>query len=207
VAGWRGGYVPGIDRWNHNANYYSHVLAAMPRPCEQALDVGCGDGSLVRLLKGRADRVVGIDSNEAILRVATSYADEDDRSSFVEGDFLTQNFGGQSFDFIVAVAALHHMPLNAALSRVIELLCPGGRLYIVGLATSSRPLDYLFDIGGSTVSRVVRIRRGWWRHGSPEIDPLTTYADTRAALRERLPGCVFRRRLYFRYTTEWTRPT
>ena len=38
------------------------------------------------------------------------------------------------FDLITMVAVLHHLPLAPALDQVRQLLAPGGRLLVVGLA-------------------------------------------------------------------------
>jgi hypothetical protein len=40
---------------------------------------------------------------------------------------------------ITSVAALHHMDARAALDRMSQLLAPGGRLAIVGLARTVTP--------------------------------------------------------------------
>jgi ubiquinone/menaquinone biosynthesis C-methylase UbiE len=198
--------MPVDARWNHNAHYYRHALEAMPRPCRTALDVGCGDGTLVGLLADRADHVVGIDPDAVSIRAARERHRENDRVSFVEGDFLIHDFGEQRFDFVTCVAALHHMALESVVERLATVLRPGGTLYVIGLAKSSRVGDLLYDGVGMIASRAVRLRRGWWSHGSPELDPTETYTRLRRTLHDQLPGCVFHRRIYFRYTAEWTRP-
>jgi len=48
------------DRWNHNTRFYPRVLAAAPRPCARALDVGCGDGLRADLPLGGFDLVASV---------------------------------------------------------------------------------------------------------------------------------------------------
>lgn len=56
--------------WNHNVHYHRLVLEAVPDGCARALDVGCGDGLLVRKLARRIGEVTGADRSAAMLRLA-----------------------------------------------------------------------------------------------------------------------------------------
>jgi SAM-dependent methyltransferase len=53
--------------------------------------------------------------------------------------FRTHPFAPATFNMITSVAALHHMDARAALDRMSQLLAPGGRLAIVGLARTVTP--------------------------------------------------------------------
>jgi SAM-dependent methyltransferase len=53
------------QRWNHNLHHYGLLLDAVPSGCRRALDVGCGEGTLARLLRARIAEVCAID----VLRV------------------------------------------------------------------------------------------------------------------------------------------
>src|SRR5690606_41719576 len=54
---------------------------------------------------------------------------------------------GGTFDLITMVASLHHMPLEESLVHAKDLLRPGGRLLVVGLARVSSPADTVYEIG------------------------------------------------------------
>jgi 2-polyprenyl-3-methyl-5-hydroxy-6-metoxy-1,4-benzoquinol methylase len=192
-------------RWNHNIAYYAELLAAMPEPCLAALDVGCGDGLLVRAMATQAAHVTGVDRDAASIEDARELSIDTPHIDYVEGDALTVPLDG-GYDFVSAVASLHHMPLTQGLERLSSLLRPGGALFIVGLYRSSTPLDYAHDAVGVVASHAVRLRRGMYVHSSPITDPDTTYAEVRRVAREVLPGARIRRRTYFRYTLTWTRP-
>jgi 2-polyprenyl-3-methyl-5-hydroxy-6-metoxy-1,4-benzoquinol methylase len=49
------------DIWNHNLHHQQVLLDALPSRCGSVLDVGCGQGFLLKHLAPRADEVVGID--------------------------------------------------------------------------------------------------------------------------------------------------
>lgn len=46
-------------RWNHNSAYYPELVSDAALRGGSALDVGCGDGTLLELLAGVCEHVVG----------------------------------------------------------------------------------------------------------------------------------------------------
>src|SRR5579864_2832341 len=95
--------------WNHNIHYHPLVLRALPQRCERALDVGCGRGLLARKLAAHCAHVVAIDPDVRTLEYARSLDDGNGRIEYVMGDVLKYPFALESFDFITAVATLHHL--------------------------------------------------------------------------------------------------
>lgn len=127
---------------------------------------------------------------------------------YVVGDFMTFPFEPRSFDFIVSVAALHHMDEAVALRRMRELVRPDGSVAVVGLARSSYPVDAARDAAAVVVNRVHRLARNHWESSAPEVwPPAHTYGEVRAIAERELPGALFRRHLLFRYSIVWTPPT
>ena len=118
--------------WNRNVHYHDVVLRAVPEGCRRALDVGCGEGRLAGELAELCDEVIGIDSHAPTLARAR-LKHQAPNLAFVDGDVMTHPFALESFDFISAVATLHHLPLEAALVRLRSLLRPGGVLVVIGL--------------------------------------------------------------------------
>jgi len=131
---------PPERRWNHNIHYLPVLLAALPQRCERALDVGCGEGTLTRELRGRVARVTGIDRDPALIALADA-ASGAGEIEYVCADFMTHAFEPASFDFIASVAALHHMDEAAALARMAGLLAPGGCLALLGIPHTSLPRE------------------------------------------------------------------
>jgi SAM-dependent methyltransferase len=109
--------------WNHNIAYCGDMLEAMPRECGAAFDVGCGDGLLCRAKAPRARQVIGIDPDHASIDAARTRSAGSENVDYVEGDFLGAAFAPASFDFIAAVASLHHMPLDDAFMASSRRCC------------------------------------------------------------------------------------
>lgn len=192
-------------RWNHNVHYSRELLASISPRAIDALDVGCGEGWLVRELRGVVDHVVGIDSDSSSISIARSYG-EVKGITYLEGDFLAHPFEPASFDYITSVASLHHMDEEAGLHRMSELLRPGGTLGVVGLARSRSAHDFAWDITGIFATRVHKLIRNHWETPAPKIwPPPHSYREIEKLSRSVLPGCQFRRRAMFRYVLTWTK--
>lgn len=204
--------VPEGRRWNHNIHYHPTVLAAIPAGCARALDVGCGDGILARRLRAVVPHVVALDVDEPTLRDA-AVNDGGAGVDYVLGDLLTFPFEPASFDFIASVAVLHHIDAAKGLGRMAELLRPGGRLAIIGLARSTGRADLPYEIAGLVAHRLhLLVKTRWqhkshWEHSSPTVwPPPDSYAEIRRIVRETLPGARFRRLSLWRYSVVWTKP-
>jgi SAM-dependent methyltransferase len=195
--------VPPAGRWNHNTHYHPLVLDAVPAGARRALDVGCGEGQLTRELRRRVPEVTGIDPDPASIELAEA-RDEDGSVRYVRGDFLVHPFEPASFDLVVTVATLHHLDAVAALTRIRELLKPGGVLCAVGVARGGSPRDLPFELAGVVTHRLHTWRKGYWEHPSPTVwPPPETYAGMRRIATELLPGVRFRRHVLWRYSLTW----
>lgn len=220
--------VAATGYWNHNVAYHPLVLSAVPPACGSALDVGCGDGLLARKLASRARRVVGIDCSAAMVDVARRLSLGHPNVDFLHADFLQTDFfqagslacdshapaaapyGDQDprFDFVCSVATVHHMEFGPAVGRMADLLRPGGRLVLIGLARTATPSDLAFSVLGVPVHQAHRLsRRGCGNpHQPPVRDPDMSYGQIRDEARDLLPGARFRRHLLWRYSIVWTKP-
>jgi SAM-dependent methyltransferase len=203
------------DEWNHNAHYHPVVLKAIPGRCDSALDVGCGTGLLTRKLSVVVPHVTGVDRDEQSITVARSLAD----SSNIEyrwADFLELPLEPGSFDLVTSVASLHHMNSSDALTRMRDLLRPGGVLVVIGLARDGwSPANLSVEIPAVIVNRIQLFRhRASRRQGSagggykpPVIwPPAETYQEIQALAGRLLPGMRYRRHLYWRYSICWQKP-
>lgn len=197
---------PGTERWNHNIHYGLELLEIVPVGARDALDVGCGEGWLVRELRQVVGHVVGIDRDEVSI-AAAGESGKPEGVEYLAADFLSYPFELGSFDVVTAVASLHHMDERAALARLAELVRPGGTLAVVGLARSHSPLDFAYDAAGAVATRAHQRVRTHWETPAPKVwPPPHTYAEVRRFGQEVLPGSRFRRRSMWRYVLTWNKP-
>jgi ubiquinone/menaquinone biosynthesis C-methylase UbiE len=109
---------------------------------ERVLDVGCGSGAVTRDIAKRVGSrglVVGLDPSPALLAVARDLAQQTglgDCVEFREGSALRLPFPDRSFDAVVCVTVLSHVPKGeAAIPEFVRVLRPGGRLGVFDLDT------------------------------------------------------------------------
>jgi SAM-dependent methyltransferase len=190
--------------WNHNVHYEPVILRAAPPGCESALDVGCGDGHLVRRLAGRCAMVTGIDVDAPIVGQARKQCGGN--AVIIHGDFLSYPFKEETFDFVCANTVLHHVDLAPALTRLAGLLRPGGTLAVVGLARNASPWDYARDCVAIPTNWWYRLRLHQVQSGAPVKEPATTWREVRDTAGETLPGVRYSRHLLWRYSLLWRKP-
>ena len=193
--------------WNHNVHYHPVVLAAVPDGCRAALDVGCGDGLLARKLAQKAESVTGVDRSPEMIRLAREQTPAN--VTFHEGDYVdTETLPEGKYEFVSAVAVVHHTRFEDAVQGLVRLLAPGGRLVIVGMAYNHTALDWVISGCGLPASLLNARLRGGKRGPAdmPVKDSAMHWAEARKAAHRLLPGCRFRRRLLWRYTAVWDKP-
>jgi ubiquinone/menaquinone biosynthesis C-methylase UbiE len=105
-------------------------------PFDEALDLCCGTGAGMAMLRPLCRRVVGVDFSRGMLlagRHALSDAWEGASPSWVRGDALTLPFG-PAFDLVVSFGAFGHFLRDdqpRLMAEVARVLRPGGRFVFV----------------------------------------------------------------------------
>jgi SAM-dependent methyltransferase len=193
--------------WNHNVHYFPLILGLVgEQPRGSAIDVGSGDGMLASRIAETVPSVVGIDADAAQVDFSRHRYAGISGLRFEHGDVLTSRLEDEPFDVVTCSAALHLLPLEAGLARLGELTAPGGTLIVVGRARDESPGDRALSVLSVVPHRIARAIRGWYEHGSPSAEPRESYREIREAAARILPGSVFRRRMYWRYSLVWQRP-
>lgn len=114
----------------------THLIARLQRQRpESVIEIGSGPGRALGRMAATlpATRLVGVDLSpfnleRAEQRLATAAVE------LVHGDALTTPFESGSFDAVVAIHMLGHLPSHAAQTawhEAARLLAPGGSLYVV----------------------------------------------------------------------------
>jgi SAM-dependent methyltransferase len=114
-------------------------LLGKVRPDDDVLDMGCGTGRFTIPLAERARSVTGLDMSPMMLATARKkLADRGLDASLHEGDMADLPFPDASFDAVVSMLALMHIPRQdrqQVFREVARVLRPGGRL-LVGVKNS-----------------------------------------------------------------------
>ena len=193
--------------WNANIHYHSVIVEAIPPGARRVLDVGCGDGILsAELVRTGIPHVVGLDVDGPVLeRAKTRHGGV--AVEWQEGNLFDVPFEAGSFDAVVSVATLHHMPAEQALARFAELTRPGGVVAVVGLAANDW-WDAPYAAVAHSAQLILGFARGRWEHSAPIVwPPPATYVEMEWIASRVLPGVRYRRHLLGRYSLLWTKPS
>lgn len=88
------------------------------------LDAGCGTGHHMAELRKRGYEVAGVDASKEMLKYAR---ENNPDSEILEADVEEIPFPDESFDIILSVEVLRHLPRSAkTISEMARLLKPGG---------------------------------------------------------------------------------
>ncbi len=108
------------------------------KPGEAVLDVGCGTGTQVLATKervGEAGRVSGIEPSLEMVTYARRKAARQGLLVDIQPGIIEQlNHPDRSFDVILCIIVMHHMPNESKLKGIKEMarvLKPGGRVLVV----------------------------------------------------------------------------
>jgi 2-polyprenyl-3-methyl-5-hydroxy-6-metoxy-1,4-benzoquinol methylase len=198
--------TPVEQRWNHNIHLQPVLLDALPDPCGRALDVGCGEGALTWALADRAASVVAIDVDATSVERTRALIAGREHVEVRQDDVMSADLEPASFDAVLSIAVLHHLGLEAGLTRLASLVAPGGTLGIAGLARTRSGYDLAHDVVGTVMTRVLRRRRRYWEVQAPIADVHDTYTEVLRTATLLLPGVRYRRHPLFRYSLIWSRP-
>jgi len=170
------------------------LRTALPSHGGSAVDIGCGSGRHTVVLAERFDRVVGIDLSEPMVELARRKR-PDPKVTYEVRDLM--DVGGQQFDLVLSVGALHHMPdLEAALAKIASLVSPGGTAVLVDLVAdrdrvprwwfrAGAVVQLLRDLAGRKAFAFERYRlathHGWLDHLASDRYLSTAEFDRRYA--------------------------
>jgi len=98
---------------------------------DKILDLGCGNGRLLEIFKGRQIDYFGLDSSEKLIEIAEK---EYPKNRFGVGDILHLPFPNNFFNKVFTIRTLHHIPSEKfrlqALREIKRVLKPGGILIL-----------------------------------------------------------------------------
>jgi 2-polyprenyl-3-methyl-5-hydroxy-6-metoxy-1,4-benzoquinol methylase len=197
--------------------YDAFLVSLVPAHARTVLDVGCGTGRLAARIADQGRDVLGVDLSPEMIARAEMQQNSDRHLRFQCGDFLEMELAHESFDCVISAAALHHMPLERSVTRMIELLRPGGTLVLQDLRAAANVLELgSFFVAGAVnamrrwqrTGRFLQdraVRKLWAEHGAH--DHYLTMPQVHALVNEHLAAAAVYRHWFWKYTVVWKKPS
>jgi SAM-dependent methyltransferase len=199
-------------KWSHNNQYYRFLLKKIDKRCGRSLEIGCGTGEFCRLLALKSDQVTGIDLSKKMIEKAkeNSFLSNID---FVNQDITECDYPEGTFDCIVSIATMHHLPYWVLLESLKKWLKPAGMLLILDLYQKSTLMDYLYSIAAAPLNLIFCLVQNkrigqtpteslYWREHAKH-DQFMTLKEIKSGSAEALPGARVKRHLFWRYSLIW----
>ncbi|GLO46039.1 class I SAM-dependent methyltransferase [Pseudomonas putida] len=137
-----------LDSWQHNAQAWidavrsgaiesrrqvtdqAILLAILGRQPERVLDLGCGEGWLLRALGDRGVEAVGVDGDRTLVDAARAAGSAEVHLASYAQLADAQAYVGKDYDLVCANFALLQQDIIPLLAAMNALLVPGGALVI-----------------------------------------------------------------------------
>jgi ubiquinone/menaquinone biosynthesis C-methylase UbiE len=197
----------------HNDHYHNFLLRHLPSDCHDVLEIGCGTGGFARRLAGRSQHVLALDLSGEMIRIARESSEQFPNIEFQLADVRDWPLADESFDCIVTIATLHHLPFPETLLKMKGALKPGGVLLVLDLFEPIGLLDSLSNLLALPVSATLRlihygrlrprreVRDAWTSHERHDSYP--TMNEVHALCASVLPGAKIKQYLLWRYSIVW----
>jgi len=128
----------------------------------RVLDVGCGNGALLRVLAPRIAGGIGVDASAKMIERARSHDDGDGKLSFAVIDGPTLPLPDASVDVVISLLSFRYLDWDPIMQEFARVLAPGGRLLVVDMVAAPlglRELPRLLRDKGRQFGQRLRHRR------------------------------------------------
>ena len=185
--------------WNHNVAYHEWIIKQIYSDCINIIDVGCGEGLLLKKLLPYSKNVVGIDPDSVAIRFAAKRLTGEHKVELICDDFITYRDFQNKFDYIIFVASIHHMDTEAALKKAKSLLCPSGKIFIVGCSKPKSAIDWFLEIIRAPLSKTLSLINREYNPSVAVLEPKLSQSEVTANARKNFKKVSVRTGLFYRY--------
>ena len=112
-----------------------------PRPGDRVLDLGCGTGKpAIQMARSTGAQVVGVSVSTGDVELGTALASAEGMSeqvTFQHGDAMDLDLPSSSFDAVLAIELVVHVPdRGQVLKEIARVVKPGGRVVLTDFVRS-----------------------------------------------------------------------
>ncbi len=158
--------------WFYRKRLQMALDALEARPYPRLLEVACGSGLFLPSLRPLCEELHALDRHEHLESVRQGLARLGVAAELRQGDALAMPYAAESFDAVVNVSMLEHLPEPGdAIAEMLRVLKPGGRL-VLGFPCRNPGMDAFFRLLGF----------------DPRAIHPSSHQDILATLRQRRPG-------------------
>ena len=117
------------DEWTWLNNH-------LPTQPFSMLDIGSGNGSMLRELSPRLKLGIGVDLSNRMVDISSSKSTSFDNLSFHKIDSPLLPFEDNSFDIVTSFLSFRYLDWDPIMKEIVRVLRPGGRLLVIDMVTA-----------------------------------------------------------------------
>ncbi|MEG3619759.1 class I SAM-dependent methyltransferase [Magnetovibrio sp. PR-2] len=139
----------------HRRSNSEALTATLELQGQKIIDIGCGEGHLVRLMTRHGAKVIGVECSSEMLEKAHAEKPVGDEV-FHDGRAEDLPFSDGSIDIVVFFNSLHHVPMDSmdqALSEAARVLKSSGKLYVCEPVADGPHFELMQPVHDETVVR------------------------------------------------------
>jgi ubiquinone/menaquinone biosynthesis C-methylase UbiE len=170
------------EEWKWVADRAARARAAIGRPL-RILEIGCGNGALLRALddNGVVDFGIGADSSAGMLARARDRSRDRGRLRYIKVNGPALDVPDDHVDVVISFLSFRYLDWDPVMAEIRRVLAPGGRLWVVDMV--ERPAR-LREVSVLTQSAIAHLRaRGNHPQFARDLAALTTHPDWLEMLR------------------------
>ena len=182
--------------WRWVADKAARARAELGRPL-RVLEIGCGNGTLLRTLddNGDIDFGIGADSSAGMLARARERSGDRARLRFIKVNGPALDVPGDHVDVVISFLSFRYLDWDPVMAEIRRVLAPGGRLWVVDMV--EHPVR-MRELGVLTRSAIAHLRA---RRARPQfakdLAALTTHPEWLDMLRHNPIRAEHEYRWYF----------
>ena len=182
--------------WHWVADRAQRARAELGRPL-RVLEIGCGNGALLRALddNGDIDFGVGVDSSAGMLAHARARSYDRARLRFGKVDGPGLDIPDDHVDVVVSFLSFRYLDWDPIMAEIRRVLVPGGRLWVVDMVERPAGVRELSVLARSAIAHL-RTRRARPQFAA-DLAALTTNPDWLNMLRHNPIRAEHEYRWYF----------
>jgi ubiquinone/menaquinone biosynthesis C-methylase UbiE len=182
--------------WRWVADRAARARAELGRGL-RVLEIGCGNGALLRALddSGDIDFGIGVDSSAGMLARARERSHDRTRLRFTKVDGPTLDLPDDHVDVVISFLSFRYLDWDPVMAEIRRVLAPGGRLWVVDMVEHPVRIRELGVLTRSAVAHM-RTRRARPQYAA-DLAALTTHPDWLDMLRHNPIRAEHEYRWYF----------
>lgn len=168
--------------WQWVADRVAHTRAELGRPL-RVLEIGCGNGALLRAMddRGDIDFGIGVDSSAEMLALARERSQGRTRLRFGKVNGPALDVPDDHVDVVISFLSFRYLDWDPVMAEIRRVLAPGGRLWVIDMIEHPVRVRELGVLARSVIAHV-QTRRARPQFAA-DLAALTTHPDWRDMLR------------------------